>query len=58
LATGNYVDVPGKLVALLGVENLVVVETPDALLIADRNRSQQVSDIVKALEKMKREELL
>jgi mannose-1-phosphate guanylyltransferase len=58
LATGNYVDVPGKLVALLGVENLVVVETPDALLIADRNRSQQVSDIVKALEKQKREELL
>ena len=58
LATGNYVDVPGKLVALLGVENLVIVETPDALLIADRNRSQQVSDIVKALEKMKREELL
>jgi len=58
LATGNYVDVPGKLVALLGVENLVIVETADALLIADRNRSQQVSDIVKALEKQKREELL
>lgn len=58
LATGNYVDVPGKLVALLGVENLVIVETPDALLIADRNRSQQVSDLVKILEKQKREELL
>ncbi len=57
-STGNYVDVPKKLVALLGVENLVIVETDDALLIADRSRSQQVGDIVKALEKLKRDELL
>lgn len=58
LATGNYIDVPGKTVALLGVENLIIVETADALLIADRNRSQQVSDIVKQLEKLKRDDLL
>ena len=37
-STGNYVDAKGKLVALLGVKDLVVVDTPDALLIADRNR--------------------
>jgi len=57
-ASGNFVDAPGKLVAMLGVDNLVVVDTPDALLVADRRRSQQVSDIVKTLEKQKRGKLL
>jgi len=57
-SAGNYVDAPKKLVALLGVDNLVIVETDDALLIADRSRSQQVGDIVKLLEKHKRDELL
>ena len=37
--------------ALLGVKDLVVVDTPDALLIADRYRAQEVGDIVKELEK-------
>jgi mannose-1-phosphate guanylyltransferase len=54
----NYVDARGKLVALLGVKDLVVVDTPDALLVADRSRAQQVGEIVKMLEKRKREELL
>lgn len=57
-ATGNYVDAEGKLVALLGVKDLVIVDTPDALLIADRKRAQQVGDIVKMLEQQKREDLL
>ncbi len=55
---GNYVEAPGKLVALLGVENFVVVDTPDALLVADRSRAQQVGDIVRLLEKLKRDDLL
>ncbi|MFN3323530.1 MAG: mannose-1-phosphate guanylyltransferase [Bryobacteraceae bacterium] len=55
---GNYVDAKGKLVALLGVHNLVVVDTPDALLIADRSRAQQVGELVKMLERKGREELL
>jgi mannose-1-phosphate guanylyltransferase/mannose-6-phosphate isomerase len=54
---GNYVDA-GKLVALVGVENLVVVDTPDALLVGHRSRAQDVSKIVKELEARKREELL
>ncbi len=58
LSDGCYVDVPKKLVALVGVKDLVVVETEDALLIVDRHRAQNVSDIVKALERAKREELL
>jgi mannose-1-phosphate guanylyltransferase len=55
---GNYVDARGKLVALLGVRNLVVVDTDDALLIVDRSRAQEVGEIVKALEKRGREDLL
>ena len=46
---GNYVYAPGKMVALLGVEGLVVVETDDALLITTRERSQDVSKIVRQL---------
>ena len=57
-STGNYVDASGKLVALLGVRDLIVVDTPDALLIADRARAQQVGDLVKQLEKSRRDELL
>jgi len=55
---GNYVDAHGKLVALLGVKDLVIVDTPDALLVADRNRAQQVGEIVRLLEKQKRDDLL
>jgi mannose-1-phosphate guanylyltransferase len=57
-STGNYVEAEKKLVALLGVKDLIVVDTPDALLIADRSRAQQVGDIVKRLEKAGREDLL
>ncbi|MBS0337379.1 MAG: mannose-1-phosphate guanylyltransferase/mannose-6-phosphate isomerase [Proteobacteria bacterium] len=38
-----------RLVATLGVENLVIVETADALLVADRSRSQEVRDIVEGM---------
>ena len=57
-ARDNFVDARGKLVALLGVKNLIVVDTPDALLVADRSRAQQVSEVVKTLEKNKRHDLL
>jgi mannose-1-phosphate guanylyltransferase len=49
-ATGNYVDAAGKFVALVGVHDLVVVDTPDALLICPRSQAQKVSALVKALE--------
>jgi mannose-1-phosphate guanylyltransferase len=57
-STGNYVHAEGKLVALLGVKDLIVVDTPDALLIAGRGHAQQVSELVKRLEKSGRDELL
>ena len=57
-SSGNYVDAGGKLVALLGVHDLVIVDTADALLVADRGRAQEVGDIVKELERRKRGDLL
>lgn len=57
-STGNFVDAPGKLTAVIGVRDLVIVDTPDALLVADRNQAQQVSALVKTLERLKRDELL
>jgi mannose-1-phosphate guanylyltransferase len=55
---GNYIDARGKTVALVGVRDLVIVDTPDALLVADRRNSQKVGDIVKHLEQLKRDDLL
>lgn len=45
-----------KLIALLGVENLVVSETKDALFIADRSRSQDVKELVGTLDDAERPE--
>jgi len=55
---GNYVYAPGKMVALLGVNDLVVVETADALLITTRDRSQDVSKIVKSIHESGKFELI
>ena len=54
----NFVDARGKVVALLGVQDLIVVDTPDALLVAARDHAQRVGEIVKALEKLERHDLL
>lgn len=48
-ASNNYAYSPHKFVALVGVENLVIVDTEDALLIAHRDHSQDVGKIVKEL---------
>lgn len=57
-STGNYVDAAGKLIALLGVKDLIIVDTPDALLIADRSRAQEVGELVRKIEKAGRTDLL
>ena len=49
-AADSLVHSPGKLVALVGVKDLLVVETKDALLICRRGRSQDVRKVVQALE--------
>jgi mannose-1-phosphate guanylyltransferase len=55
---GNYVYAPGKAVALVGVCNLVVVQTEDALLITTRERSQDVGKVVAELKNAGREDLV
>ena len=52
-AHGNYVHAPGKFVAAVGVSDLVVVETPDALLITTRHQAQDVGKVVKHLDEKK-----
>ena len=54
---GNLVHASSRLVCLVGVQNLIVVETPDAVLVADRARSQDVKSAVAALSTAKRPEL-
>lgn len=48
----------GRLVALLGLDDVVVVDTPDALLVTTRARAQQVKAVVEAVRKADREDLL
>ena len=57
-ASDNYIFSPRKFVALVGVENLVIVDTEDALLIAHRDHSQDVGKIVKELSITGRNDLI
>jgi mannose-1-phosphate guanylyltransferase len=57
-STGNYVHAPGKVIALVGVSNLVVVQTKDALLITTRERSQDVGKVVAELKNAGRDDLI
>jgi mannose-1-phosphate guanylyltransferase len=58
-ARGNVVVAPaGKVVALLGVSDLVVVDTGDALLVMSRDRAQDVKKAVDALTEAQRHEVL
>lgn len=57
-AFGNYAYAPGKVVALLGVSDLVVVQTEDALLVTTRSHSQEVGRIVSELTKLSRTEFV
>jgi mannose-1-phosphate guanylyltransferase len=52
-AEGNYIHAPAKFVAAVGVNNLVVVDTGDALLITTRQQAQDVGKIVKYLDDKK-----
>jgi mannose-1-phosphate guanylyltransferase len=49
---------PKKFVVTVGVRDLVVVETDDALLVCARERSQDVGKAVQELERLRREDLL
>ncbi len=58
-ATRNcYVRAETKLVTTLGVENLIIVDTDDALLVASRDDVQNIKDIVDELSKENRDEVI
>jgi mannose-1-phosphate guanylyltransferase len=57
-AVNNYIYSPHKFVALVGVKDLVIVDTEDALLIVRRDHSQDVGKIVKELGLSGRTELI
>lgn len=50
---GNFVATEDRLAALIGIENTIIVETPDALLVCRRDMAEKVGDLVKELKKKK-----
>ena len=52
----TYVDAATRLIATVGVDNLVVVETADAILVANKERVQEVKDVVDRLKASQRPE--
>lgn len=54
----NYVQNDTKLISLIGVKNLIVVETDDAILIAHRSKGNEVKNLVAQLKKIARKETL
>jgi mannose-1-phosphate guanylyltransferase/mannose-6-phosphate isomerase len=57
-STNTLVFSQDKLVATLGVDNLMVINTPDAVLVADKSKAQEVKAIISQIEKQKRNEHL
>jgi mannose-1-phosphate guanylyltransferase / mannose-6-phosphate isomerase len=55
--TGTLIHANHRLVGTVGVSNLIIIETADAVLVADRSQSQHVKKLVLALEQQSREEL-
>lgn len=55
-ASNSLVHASTRLVSAVGIENLIIIETADAVLVADRKNSQDVKHIVNQLEAQKREE--
>jgi mannose-1-phosphate guanylyltransferase/mannose-6-phosphate isomerase len=54
--SNTYIYANTRLVSAVGLDNLVIVETADAVLVADKNQSQHVKKVVTQLEQQKREE--
>nr|WP_286270984.1 mannose-1-phosphate guanylyltransferase/mannose-6-phosphate isomerase [Thalassotalea hakodatensis] len=52
-----YINSQHKLVATVGVENLVIVDTPDAVLVANKDKAQDVKAIVEQLKQQSRSEV-
>src|SRR6185369_316379 len=57
-STDNLVYGNGKMVALVGVDNMILVDTPDALLVCRNDRAQDVKKVVEKLQQQNRTEYL
>jgi mannose-1-phosphate guanylyltransferase len=57
-ARGSYVHAPGKFVAMVGVQDLVVVVTNDALLVTTMQNAQDVGKVVKYLDEKRLHKLV
>lgn len=57
-STNTLVFSQDKLVATLGVNNLMIINTPDAVLVADKSKAQEVKAIISQIEKQSRKEHL
>jgi len=57
-SSDSLVYAGGKMAALIGVDNLIVVDTPDALLVCRKDRAQDVKKIVESLQQSGRSEYL
>ena len=53
-----YIEAGDRTIAVIGLENTVIVQTPDALLICDQDKAQDVKWLVNELERNKRKDLL
>jgi mannose-1-phosphate guanylyltransferase/mannose-6-phosphate isomerase len=56
--SNSYISANGSLVATLGVDNLVIVNTPDVTLVADKSKSQEIKILTEALSRANRTERL
>ena len=54
--TNSYIHSQNKLIATVGVDNLVIIDTPDAVLVANKDKVQEVKQIVEFLKKEQRSE--
>jgi len=55
---GSFIHSDGRLIATIGVEDLIVVDTGDAVLVCRRDRAQDVKAVVDRLKRAKRTDVL
>ncbi len=54
--SNSYIHSEQRLVSVLGVDNLIVVDTPDAVMIASKDQAENIKSIVASLSKQNRDE--
>jgi mannose-1-phosphate guanylyltransferase len=57
-ARGSFIYSPKKLIAVVGLENVVIVETDDALLVCAKDKAQDVKKVVDMLERQGKKKYL